>query len=163
MLYIAWILGLFLLYLLFDGALKKQNNPNQQPLTQNNGQGIEVILKRNRSGHYVTSGSINNVDVTFLIDTGATDIAVPENLYEKMGLIKGRPITMNTANGRSQAWRTTISTLKIGGLTLYNLKASINPGMNQTTEVLLGMAALKQLDFAQQGNTLTLKQTTAAY
>ncbi|HFB65486.1 MAG TPA: TIGR02281 family clan AA aspartic protease [Aeromonadales bacterium] len=163
MIYIAWILGLFLLYLLFDGALKRQNNPNSQPLTRMNNENVEVVLKRNRYGHYLTGGSINGVPATFMIDTGATDIAVPENLAAKMKLQKGPVISMSTANGVSRAWMTTISTLKIGGLTLYNLKASINPGMNHSDEVLLGMAALKKLDFAQQGDTLILKQASTNY
>ena len=160
MIYIAWILGLFLMYLIFDGALKKQYNPNSQPrsLTVNNK--TQVVLQRNSMGHYVTSGSINHVDTTFMIDTGATDIAVPEKLAQKMQLKKLYPMTMSTANGTVKAWGTKIRILKIGELTLYNLNASINPGMNHVNEVLLGMSALKNLDFQQQGNTLTLKQST---
>ncbi len=163
MLYIAWILGLLLMYLLFDGALKKQHNPNRQPQTRFSNNNVEVVLQRNHFGHYLTGGSINGVATTFMIDTGATDIAVPEYLAHKMKLKKGPAISMSTANGVSSAWMTTIDTLKIGGLTLYNLKASINPGMNHSDEVLLGMAALKKLDFAQQGNTLILKPASTHY
>ncbi len=162
MIFIAWILALFLLYLLFDGALKKRSNPNQQPVSRSTQYGTEVILKRNAAGHYVTNGSINNIEVTMLVDTGATDIAVPENLAKKMGLVKGLPIKVSTANGVSRAWLTKINNLKIGEIHLINLKASINPGMNHSDEVLLGMAALRYLDFAQQGDSLILKQVKPA-
>jgi aspartyl protease family protein len=158
MYYIAWLLAIFLLYLLFDGMVEKRNNPNQQPVSHSTQFATDVILKRNSAGHYVTNGSINNIEVTLLVDTGATDIAVPENIARELGLSKGLPIQVSTANGISRAWLTTIDSLKIGDIQLFNLKASINPGMNHSDEVLLGMAALRHLDFSQKGDSLILKQ-----
>ncbi len=158
MLYIAWIMALLLLYLLFDGALKNRANPNQQPTSRAINDGVEVILERNAYGHYLTNGTINKVEVTMMVDTGATDIAIPETLATKMHLKKGPAIQVSTANGITNAWITEIEELQIGDIHLYNLKASINPGMNHSDEVLLGMAALRYLDFAQQGNLLILKQ-----
>ena len=158
MLYIAWIMALALLYLLFDGALKNRANPNRQPSSKVTSDGIEVILKRNAYDHYMTNGSINNVEVTMLVDTGASDIAIPESLATKMNLEKGIQVQMSTANGLSKAWLTEVAELRIGEIRLYNLKASINPGMNHTEEVLLGMAALRYLDFSQKGNLLILNQ-----
>ncbi len=158
MLHIAWIMALVLLYLFFDDSLTKRINPNQQPVSRSTHQSIEVVLKRNVYGHYLTNGSINNVEVTMLVDTGATDIAIPETLAKKMGLKKGLQVQVNTANGYSNAWMTQIEELQIGDIRLVNLRASINPGMNHSEEVLLGMAALRHLDFSQRGDSLILKQ-----
>ena len=52
--------------------------------------------------------------------------------------------------------QTEINKLSIGQITLYNVDANINPGM-QSGHVLLGMSALKQLEFTQRGNTLILR------
>lgn len=163
MIFMAWILGLFLLYLLFDGALKKQHNPNTHPESFTSGSTTQVVLKKNHMGHYVTSGTINGVAVTFIIDTGATSIAVPEKLSQSMSLKKRYPMQVSTANGVVNAWGTKIDSLTIGELKLYDLNASINPGMNHEDEVLLGMSALKNLDFQKKGDTLILKQSAGSY
>jgi len=63
----------------------------------------------------------------------------------------------NTANGQVQVRATRINTLQLGPITLYNLEASINPGMDGN-EILLGMSALKQIEFSQKGKFLTLRQ-----
>ena len=158
MYYIAWILAIFLFYLLFDGVVKNRINPNQQPVSHNTQFSTEVILNRNYAGHYVANGRINNIAVTMLVDTGATSIAIPENIAKEMGLTKGQSIQVSTANGFSRAWLTTINSLTIGDIQLFNLQATINPGMNHSDEILLGMAALRYLDFSQKGDALILQQ-----
>jgi len=115
------------------------------------------VLKRNRQGHYVTSGKINGHDVVFMIDTGATDIAVPVNVAKRVGLIPGRKNIHQTANGNVVVFSTRLQTVAVGEISLNNVKASINPGMD-FNEILLGMSFLKNLEFTQRGNTLTLRQ-----
>jgi len=63
-----------------------------------------------------------------------------------------------TANGIVEVRDTTIETLQLGSIRLSNIRASINPGM-VGEEILLGMSALKDLEFTQRGSKLTLKQT----
>ena len=67
------------------------------------------------------------------------------------------PITLDTANGRSQGWRTRLPNLQLGDIRLTDVPALIAPGM-EGDEVLLGMSALRQLDFTQQDGTLVLRQ-----
>ena len=62
----------------------------------------------------------------------------------------------STANGRVKITLTEIATLTLGGITLQNVAANINPGM-QGEQILLGMSALKQLEFTQRGETLILR------
>ena len=64
---------------------------------------------------------------------------------------------VHTANGTTHAYRTEISQLTIGSITLHQIQASITPGLTGD-EILLGMSVLKQLDFEQRGNELTLRQ-----
>jgi aspartyl protease family protein len=156
MLIVAWIIGLGLLTLLFDDQLAKQFNPNAQPISSSN-QGVqEVRLKQNRAGHYVSSGAINGQPVVFLLDTGATHVSVPMHLAEQLNLQKGRASWVQTANGRVQVAQTYIQRLSIGDIQLDNVKANLNPGF-KSNEILLGMSALKQLEFTQKGEWLILR------
>ncbi len=153
-----WALVFGLLAFLFQDVLDKQNNPNQQLsgyVTENNVR--ELVLQRNRYGHYVASGLINNQDVTFMLDTGATDVSIPAKVADRIGLKRGMKMQYQTANGRATVFATKINRISIGNIELENVRATINPNVRDM-EVLLGMSFLKQLEFTQRGNTLTIKQ-----
>ncbi len=153
----AWLGLLFILTLFFNSYLERVNNPNPNPETSVNGLVTEVALQQNRSGHYVANGQINGRDVTFLLDTGATDVAVSDELASTLGLHPGAYITSQTANGVITARHTTLSEVSVGDIRLYNVRASILPGM-QSDEVLLGMSFLRQLELVQRGEKLLLRQ-----
>jgi len=156
MLIIAMLMGLGLLTQFFQHALDKQYNPNQTiSSSQISNDYIEISLKRNRAGHYVGTGRINGNKSVFLLDTGATYVAIPEHLSDKLGLKKGRQIHLSTANGRTIGYQTNIAQLTLGNIQLANIQAIITPNLE---EILLGMSVLKQLEFTQRGNKLTIRQ-----
>ncbi|HEB59414.1 MAG TPA: TIGR02281 family clan AA aspartic protease [Gammaproteobacteria bacterium] len=158
MYYAMWILGLGLLTLLFSNILDRQYNPNPRVESQLSADGTqEVVLQRNRYGHYVATGAINGQEVTFLLDTGATDVSVPLVLADRLGLKKGPVVFFETANGTASGYRTRIDHIRLGNIELHDIVASINPNV-QGDEVLLGMSFLKHLEFTQRGNTLTVRQ-----
>lgn len=154
----AWI-GVFALLTIFFGKwLNQQYNPNQKVQSQITDSGAHIVtLQRNRDGHYVTSGSINGQPVIFLLDTGASDVSVPAGLARKLGMQRGQPRYYATANGRITAYMSRLDSLRIGNISLHNVTASINPSSHDNG-VLLGMSALKQLEFTQRGDTLIIKQ-----
>jgi len=157
MLTVFWIAVLAGLTAFFGNWEEERFNPNSAPESSiANGQ-VNVILERNAFGHYVSTGQINNTDVVFLLDTGATMVAVPEQLATQIGLKKGLRHKINTANGTAYAYQTEIEELKIGAITLHKVRASVTPSM-QGNEVLLGMSVLKHIDFSQSGKFLTLSQ-----
>ena len=154
----AWVVLLGLLYFLFQSVIEGQNNPNRDPAASVGDNGVrQVMLKRNRAGHYVANGAINGFPVTFLLDTGATDVAVPEQLAKKIGLKPGMPFASRTANGIVTSWQTRIDEVRLGNISLTGVSASILPTM-QGRQVLLGMSFLKKLEMIQRGNELTLRQ-----
>ena len=157
MIYIAWIMGLVLLTMFFGAWEEKQYNPNADPTSARADSYIEVKLKRNRQGHYLTGGKVNRRNALFLLDTGATLVAVPGELEDVYGLSRGRQHYTHTANGTATAYSTIINELSIGEITLYDVPASIVPNM-QGEQILLGMSVLKELEFTQRGNNLTLRQ-----
>lgn len=155
---VAWLLALGLFTWIFAGLEERENNPNQYVATQqlNNG-GKTITLQRNRAGHYIADGFINNERVTFLLDTGASDISVPSDLADKLGLRRGPAQQYNTANGIITGYLTRLDSVRLGDIELHNVRASINPG-EQGNELLLGMSFLRDLEFTQRGDTLTIRQ-----
>lgn len=157
MLIACCILGLAGLTLLFEDLLKRQINPNRNPQSYQGSEGLrEVVLQQNRQGHYVTSGLLNGFAVTFLLDTGATDVAIPAGIAERTGLTPGARSQAATANGVINVFATTIDNLSIGTIELIDVSASITSNMPGET-ILLGMSALRQIEFTQAGSTLTLR------
>jgi len=152
-----WLLLLGFTVYMFQTWIDKERNPNANPITSSSGDVRQVVLKRNRQGHYVTTGTINGTQLEFLLDTGATDISIPEHVAEKIGLKKLYPIKIYTANGIAEAYGTKINSASIGKIVLRDLNAHINPNVEDDT-VLLGMSFLKRIEFTQRGDTLILKQ-----
>ena len=158
MMAVAWIIGMLILVKVFGIWEEQQFNPNQNPDAHTNQQGDRVVrLKRNRYGHYITNGTINSQPVTFMVDTGATTVSIPAELAHRLRLKKGAVSYAITANGTIDVYATQLDQLTIGNITLHNVTADINRHMNGEG-ILLGMSVLKYLDFAQQGDTLTLRQ-----
>jgi len=154
--FIAWALAIALLVWFFEDKLQQQFNPNTEVQSHiGNGQ-VTVVLEQNRMGHYVAQGRVNGQPVTFLLDTGATLVAVPEALAQELGLRKGRQGMSQTANGRVITYRTEIDRLELGDIQMTNVAASITPGMDGNI-ILLGMSALKEFELTQKGDTLTLR------
>ena len=154
----AWIVFMALLGFYFKDMLEKQRNPNQVLSTAYTAdQTREVTLLRNKFGHYVTSGQINGRAVIFILDTGATGIAIPEPIARKLGLRRGRAFPVRTANGTSTSYATQLDSVSVGEIQLNNVDAGIVPGL-KGDEVLLGMSFLGHIEFTQRGNTLVLKQ-----
>lgn len=159
MLTACFIAGLAILTFYFDGFLGNQENPNQTPASSENSQGAKIVaLEQNRQGHYVANGLINDVPVTFLLDTGATDVAVSASVAQLAQLEQGFASRAATANGIVNVFSTTIRELQLGNIVLENIDASITPSMPDGM-ILLGMSALRQIEFSQRGSTLTLRQT----
>lgn len=153
----VWILLLGLLSLFFNGWLQGRDNPNRGLASYDpNGSG-EVVLERNRGGHYVAPGFINGEQVRFLLDTGATDVNIPAGIADRIGLQRGRPQRAMTANGMITVYLTTLDEVRLGGIALPDVRASINPHMPGDT-VLLGMSFMRDLEMIQRDNTLTLRQ-----
>jgi aspartyl protease family protein len=114
-----------------------------------------VVLQRDRSGHYLAEGQINGQAVVFLLDTGATDVALPEDTARELGLDFGPQVDVMTAAGPMKAWRTRLDSVSVGNITLNNVRAMITRGPME--EVLLGMSFLKHFTLRQQGEELIIQ------
>jgi aspartyl protease family protein len=157
MVYGAWVLALVLLTWVFAGWLDTQRNPNRHVRTQVLDGTRVLTLERNRYGHYHAAGHINGQEVEFMVDTGATTVAVPASLEQRLGLQRQAPVLTETANGTVTAYLTRLDSVRLGDIEVREVKATIHPQL-EGNEVLLGMSFLKHLDFNQRGDLLILQQ-----
>jgi aspartyl protease family protein len=154
MIALAWLAALMLLWLAFEDYLDRRENPNRDLRVEAGA--VELVLKRNRFGHYVAPGTINGRPVSFLLDTGATQVSVPAHLGPQLGLAPGAPMQVMTANGAVTVRATVIDELGLGPFRVANVRSHLNPGFRDD-QVLLGMSVLKHLEFTQRGDTLILR------
>lgn len=158
MLAVAWLLVFAGIYWYFDGWYRQQHNPNPQSALVS--QTSDVVLKRNRAGHYVADGSINGHPVTFLLDTGATQVALSTSLARQLGLAAGARVQIQTANGPALGYQSRLNSVRLGSIEVHNVSALITDGM-EGSNVLLGMSFLKQLEFTQHGDSLILHRAVS--
>lgn len=158
MILLAWIVLFGLLAAAFDEWLTRRENPNRQVSSSAHDGVIEVALAPNPQHHYLVDGLLNGQPVTYMVDTGATDVVIPADLADRMGLQRGQRSIANTANGMVGVYHTTLDSLEVGAIRLQRVRASINPGMRDEV-VLLGMSALRQVEFFQREEFLVLRQS----
>ncbi|TVQ72528.1 MAG: TIGR02281 family clan AA aspartic protease [Chromatiaceae bacterium] len=156
MLTLFWVLALGTGTWVYQGVLDGQRNPNTH-LVHSLGDGDgSITLERNRAGHFVATGRINGEPVDFLLDTGATYVAVPAHLAERLGLPREHRATFNTANGRVQGHLTTLDDVRLGDLSARGVRGAITPGL-EGDFALLGMSYLGRFDIQIRGSTMVLQ------
>lgn len=144
------------LYWTLGGLVERRQNPNED-VRANGGGAQRVELIANPAGQYLAPGAINGVSVDFLIDTGASHVAVPEAVARETGLERGPEMRVQTASGTARAYATTIDRIAVGGIERRNVRGSINPSM-PGDHVLLGMTFLRGIELRQSGDRLILER-----
>jgi len=119
----------------------------------------QLSIARGQGGHYWVAGSINRQGVQFLVDTGASSVAMNEAQASRLGLdykTRGIPMQVNTAGGVVPAWRMTLNSVKVGSLELLGVEAAIIAG-GSPSEVLLGMSFLNRVGWREEQGVLRLE------
>ena len=116
-----------------------------------------VSLYADSRGHFTGNLSINGASLKYLVDTGATTVALNSGdaKFAKIDYEKGEKVPVNTANGVVTAYLVKVNTLKIGSITLNNVDVIVNEGGSPAI-VLLGMSALNKLDMKRDNSVMTL-------
>jgi aspartyl protease family protein len=159
LMFAAWLALFGGVWAWFHDWNARQANPNTAAVLPTGGD--EVTLQRNRAGHYVAEGTIDGRTVTFMLDTGATQVALPMRTARVLGLPLGEAIQLRTANGDTVGYRTRLDRVRLGPIELRGVAAVATDGMDDEI-VLLGMSFLKRVEFAQRGDRLTLRMPAAA-
>lgn len=118
--------------------------------------GTQIVLTATSGGHFTTSGSINGRATQFLVDTGATSVAMSADEARRMGINyeQGERSVGSTANGVVPIWRVTLKSLRIQDVEVYGVEAVVLPaGM---PHVLLGNSFLTRFQMKRENDMLTL-------
>jgi aspartyl protease family protein len=117
------------------------------------------ILKDSRTEGYFVDGLVNGQPVRFLVDTGATSIAMSETHAARLGIqhrVDGVRVGVGTASGNAIGHRISLRSVSIGGVRLDDVNAVVIEG-DSPRNVLLGMNVLTQFDMDQRENLLILR------
>lgn len=123
------------------------------------GESPSAKLYADGDGHFISDCTINGIRVRFVVDTGATAVAMSSREAVRLGLNyrNGSRERATTANGTIIVYTVKLDTMRVGGIELHNVDAIVNDG-DHPTLVLLGMSFLNRVDMRREGTLLTLTQ-----
>jgi aspartyl protease family protein len=118
-----------------------------------------AVIYADTRGHYITDGQVNGVTIRFLVDTGATHIALPASEARRLGLDyqKGQKGMTKTANGNAPVYHVKLDSVRLGNITVYGVDAVVM-GSENLSQALLGMSFLNRMDMKRAGDVMTLTQ-----
>jgi len=118
--------------------------------------GKQIVLASGAGGHFTANGSINGQTTQFLVDTGATSVAISQVEAERMNLRfrDGRRIMTQTANGPAPAHVVSLASVRVGDVEVRNVEAIVIPGV--MSHVLLGNSFLTRFQMRRDNDILTL-------
>ena len=120
--------------------------------------GRRVVLMADARGHFINTGMINGTRMQYMVDTGASTVAIGKPDADRMGLqyTKGQAVQMNTANGVAQGWLIRLDSVRIGDVEVYGVEAVVTPqGMPY---VLLGNSLLGAFQMTRTNDQLVLEK-----
>lgn len=157
----GWMIALLWLMALGAGTYALQNwmdkrDSARQGTTISGAQGQSLRVASDRFGQFAVAGNANGQKVSFLVDTGASGISIPQGIADQLELRRGQAFPVNTANGVITVYSTVIDTLNIGPHSQKQVQAHINPSMEGEL-ALLGMSFLRRYELIQREGVLWIK------
>jgi aspartyl protease family protein len=119
----------------------------------------EVVLTAGPGGHFRTVGQINGRSVQFLVDTGATAIAIGQAEADRLGIDyknSTRRGFAETANGRVPAYGVMLTSVRVGDVEVANVEAIVLPAA--MPDVLLGNSFLTRFQMRRVNDTMRLEK-----
>lgn len=118
-----------------------------------------LSIAKGIGGHYWVAGSVNGQTVQFLVDTGATSVALNDAHARRLGIdyrVSGRPLQVNTASGVARGWRVMLDRVKVGDLEVLGVEAVVLEG-GAPAEALLGMSFMGRVGWREEQGMLVLE------
>ena len=117
-----------------------------------------ISLTADSAGHFMASGSINGRPVQFMVDTGASSVALGVADAERIGLAwrAGQTVRIGTANGVVQGWRIKLASVRIGDVEIYEVDAVVTP--QALPFVLLGNSYLSRFQMRRDNDLMVLER-----
>ena len=120
--------------------------------------GSRIVLNADSRGHFMTPGTINGRTVSFMLDTGATTVAMSAADATRIGIDfrKGMPVQMSTANGVSQGYQLRLSSVRVGGVEIYDVDAIVS--QQPMPYVLLGNSFINRFSMRRDADQMVLEK-----
>lgn len=120
--------------------------------------GQRIVLTADGRGHFLPEGQINGRTVQFMVDTGATSVALSESDARRINLKfeNGQRVRVNTANGQAMAHVVRLDSVRVGDVTVYGVEALVTP--QSMSYVLLGNSFLNRFQMQRQNDQLVLEK-----
>ncbi len=120
------------------------------------GGGKQIVLTAQSGGHFHANGAINGQSVRFMVDTGATMVAMDKYEAERLGLDykNGRRGIPRTPNGDMPVYATKLASVRIGDVLVYNVDAVVSP--SPMPYILLGNSFLTRFQMKRENDVMTL-------
>jgi aspartyl protease family protein len=120
------------------------------------GSGTQIVLSAVSGGHFVSQGTINGKSTQFMVDTGATSVAMGMAEAQRMGVkyLDGERFQASTANGVVVGYGVKLASLRIQDVEVYNVDAAVLP--QSMPYILLGNSFLSRFQMKRENDTLTL-------
>ena len=127
-----------------------------KPVT-NNGN-TRIVLPAGSGGHFMTQGAINGRTVTFMLDTGATSVAISAADAERIGLVykNGAPVQIGTANGIVSGYRVRLDSVRVGDVDVAGVDAVVSP--QSMPYVLLGNSFINRFSMRRDSDQMVLEK-----
>lgn len=122
------------------------------------GSGTRIVLTAGSGGHFLTQGAINGKAVSFVLDTGATAVALSEADAQRIGLdfSKGQPMMLSTANGVAKGFRVKLDSVRVGDVEVYDVDAIVSP--ESMPYVLLGNSFINHFSMRRDADQMVLEK-----
>ena len=124
--------------------------------SKSGGKGNRIVLVAGTGGHFLTAGQINGKAVQFMVDTGATSVAMGAQDAERTGINfrVGQPVMMSTANGSVQGYRIKLESVRVGDVEVFGVDAVVTP--QPMPYMLLGNIFLTSFQMLRENDQMTL-------
>ena len=137
-------------------TLRVGEAPVSMGASKSGGKGNRIVLVAGTGGHFMTAGQINGKAVQFMVDTGATSVAMGAQDAESTGINfrVGQPVMMSTANGSVQGYRIKLDSVRVGDVEVFGVDAVVTP--QPMPYMLLGNSFLTRFQMLRENDQMTL-------
>ncbi len=140
------------------GGVRQTRGLDSEVVSAAGGAVSAVRLYPDAAGLYLAAGTINRRAVRFIVDTGASSVALGRAVAEHLDIdiTRSQPVTAHTASGAVSAYRVRLDSVTLGAVRLYDVEAVILDGAGPP-EALLGMSFLSRVHMQREGAALIIR------
>lgn len=136
----------------FQLFIKTANPEESLPPPTFTGDG-SMEVKRQANGHFYLPGTLDNVPVTFMVDTGASVTSISSDLARQAGIRNCKEVQFQTANGSATGCIALVPRMTLGNFVLENITVAVMPNLETN---LLGANVLRNFQVSQSDSSMLI-------